>query len=254
MDLLKHSLVSATPLTDLVIKNSRTSSSKHRVNSLSSHVEKEAISSNSKKMTLKISLDKKTNKLLFAQATGEFVEFLFSFLTLPLGGVEYLSGGKTRLDNIDNLYRSVTGVINDEYFKTREAKSRLMNPKQPHGSVSENQFLPLCEQRPPPVIQHKLLRWSSSWCEAYVKKQKSFIVSDDLTVTPFSIAHSISIVNGLGVPLSDVRETELQIGQEEVSFYMLGLFCLCKTIFNLQTHSDHIQNAVTVAPNDNKNS
>lgn len=222
MDLLNYSLMSATPLTDLVIKNSKTSSPKHSVNSSSHHIEKEAISNSSKKMILKVSWEKKTNKLLFAQATGEFVEFLFSFLALPLGGVEYLSGGKTCLDNIDNLYRSVSDVINDEYFNTREAKSKLINPKQPHGSVSENQFLPLCEQSPPAITQQKLLRWSSSWCEAYVKKQKSFIVSDDLTVTPFSIAHSISIVNGLGVPLSDVRETELQIGLEEVSFYMLG--------------------------------
>ncbi|KAH6785632.1 hypothetical protein C2S51_038087 [Perilla frutescens var. frutescens] len=190
MDLLKFSLISATPLSDFIIKDRKMRSST-RVKLEPS----EKGDANSRKIVLKVSLQKSTNKFLFAQATNEFADLLFCFLSVPLGGIEQLLGGKTSLKCIDNLYRSVTDVIEHKYFRTPHTKNRLINPKLAHGSCV-----------------------SFNWIEGMgknVKEQKMYIVRDDLSVAPYSIASSISILNGLGVPLSDVRETELHIGLEE---------------------------------------
>lgn len=95
--MLKFSLISATPLTDLILKNDRKgfTAGKPEPGIFSRHAFKEAVSGNSKRMNLKVLLHKATNKFVFAEATDEFLEFLFSFLTIPLGGVESLLGGKT---------------------------------------------------------------------------------------------------------------------------------------------------------------
>ncbi|KAH6785629.1 hypothetical protein C2S51_038084 [Perilla frutescens var. frutescens] len=237
-ELLKLSIFSATPLTDLVIKKTQMSSTavKPEPGILLHHIEKDAANSRPRKMVLKVCLQKSTNKFLFAEATNEFVEFLFSFVTVPLGGVEFLLGGNTGLKNIDNLYKSVTDSIDNKYFRTPEMKNRLINPKLAHGYISSNQFLPLTQDTPPKLYHE--LQWNASrtLCETsfhhekggslvysfkssegqgyYVKKQTICFVTDDLTVTP-SLATSISILNGKGIPLSDLKEIELQIGLEE---------------------------------------
>ncbi|KAH6788976.1 hypothetical protein C2S51_003982 [Perilla frutescens var. frutescens] len=237
-ELLKLSIFSATPLTDLVIKKTQMSSTavKPEPGILLHHIEKDAANSRPGKMVLKVCLQKSTNKFLFAEATNEFVEFLFSFVTVPLGGVEFLLGGSTGLKNIDNLYKSVTDSIDNKYFMTPEMKNRLLNPKLAHGYISSNQFLPLTPDTPPKLYHglqwnesRKLLETcfhhekgvslvdsfkSSEGRGYYVKKQTICFVTDDLTVTP-SLATSISILNGKGIPLSDLKEIELQIGLEE---------------------------------------
>ncbi|XP_057793373.1 uncharacterized protein LOC131009995 [Salvia miltiorrhiza] len=224
MDLLRLSLVSATPLTDLIIKNGQKAVSAAAKPEPPLRIVKEAVSGSSKKVTLKASLQRSTNRFLFAEATDDFLELLFSFLTIPLGGVEFLLGGKACLNNIDNLYKSVTDFIKVENFKTPHTKNRLMNPKLAHGYISHNQFLPLTEEESPVLRrrQHQspspanVIR-SFNWGRrrrGYVKKPTVCFVTDDLTVTP-SLASTFSILNGLGIALSDVKEMELHIGLEE---------------------------------------
>ncbi|GFP79560.1 hypothetical protein PHJA_000099500 [Phtheirospermum japonicum] len=49
-----------------------------------------------------------------------------------------------------------------------------------------------------------------------VKAMKgSYLVTDDLTVMPFGMASGFSILSGLKVPLSDVKEMKLEMGFEE---------------------------------------
>ncbi|CAH1443480.1 unnamed protein product [Lactuca virosa] len=45
-------------------------------------------------MTLKLLIDKKTQKVLFAEATKEFVDFLFHIFSLPLGSLIQFLGSK----------------------------------------------------------------------------------------------------------------------------------------------------------------
>ncbi|XP_057793371.1 uncharacterized protein LOC131009993 [Salvia miltiorrhiza] len=150
--LLNLCLTSTTPFTDMIFAKTGviSTAAKPEPGILLHHIQKS--DANPRKMALKICLQKSTNKFLFAEAMDEFVEFLCSFLTLPLAGVEFLLGGKTGLKNIDNLYTSLSNGIDAKYFTTSDMKSRLINPKLPHGYRSEYPFLPLSEDGPPKLF------------------------------------------------------------------------------------------------------
>ncbi|KAK6157281.1 hypothetical protein DH2020_011529 [Rehmannia glutinosa] len=236
MDLLKGSFLSATPLTDIIL-NGRQSHSvkpKSEPGMLLHQIEKEA-TNDSKKMTLKVMVQKSTNKLMFAQAEEDFVDFLFSFLTIPLGGVECLLGSSTSLKSVDNLYTSLANINGDKYLKTKDTKTKLLNPKPPHGYISPNQILPLTEESTPLLYYREpfssikeYLQRSNQYSGTpvsslktpkgegnYVDGSRMYMVTDDLTVTPLCMTSSLSILNGLEIPLSDVKELEIHIGLEE---------------------------------------
>ncbi|KAH6780510.1 hypothetical protein C2S52_011747 [Perilla frutescens var. hirtella] len=212
VDLLKFALIFPTPLTDFVFKNSHMRGSTTEESEPKVEAEPELllhlidrggnISSSMKKIMLKIFLKKSSNSFLFAQASDEFVEFLLSLLVVPLGGVEFLLGGNTCLKNIDNLYRSVTDFIDDKYFRSPHTKSRLINPKLPHGYISENQFLPLGEEDPPDYITR--IGGMGSGMKGFLTREKGICM-----------ALSVCFLNRKGVPLSDVEEMVLQISPND---------------------------------------
>ncbi|KAL7087073.1 hypothetical protein ACP275_13G042900 [Erythranthe tilingii] len=232
MDLLKASLLSPTPLSDLIFNrikgDSRTEESEPEI--LIQEKEKGANSYNSKNMLLRVMVQKSTNKLLFAQADEDFVDFLFSLLTIPLGGVECLLDGDTCLKSIDNLYTSVVDLFDDKYLVSPDIKKKLVKPKLPQGYMSKNQILPLSEQvvlycRRQYGEEKDWLTYSSVSVAAdpvirhvegnYVEGPKIYMVSDDLTVTPLSMSSSLFVVNEMKIPLSDVEEVEVHIGLQE---------------------------------------
>ncbi|KAL3849064.1 hypothetical protein ACJIZ3_010946 [Penstemon smallii] len=229
MDLFKGSLLSNSPLTDLIIQERRIEKSEPLYSHLPD-MEKVANSSSSRKMVVKAMLQKSTKKLLFVQSEEDFVDFLFSFLTIPLGQVECLLGGKTGLGSIDNLYRSVANMSGDKYFNTRDTKDMLLKPKLPPKFLSKNQIFSLTEEQKSQSftkVKEKNMDYlspSNSGMVAvydpkgdgsYVKGPGLFMVTDDLTVTPLCILSSLLTLKELNIPLSDVEELELDIGLEE---------------------------------------
>ncbi|XP_047953789.1 uncharacterized protein LOC125200028 [Salvia hispanica] len=227
LELLKLSLTSATPLTDMILKKNTVENIQYGIRL--SHVHQAAAATESNKIVSRAFLHKSTNKFLFAESSDELVELLLSFLTVPLGGVEFLLGSSAPLKCIDNLYKSVLYGIDEMYFSTSDTKNRLINPKLPHGYLSKNQqLLPLSEGGRPKLYWKE--RWipynpagdgsHSHTCykklnkiEFGMKKTMCF-VSDDLTISP-SLASRISILNDAGIPLSDVKEAEFHIGHNE---------------------------------------
>lgn len=267
MKLLELSITSTTPLTDLIIKNRQSCSTatKPQLQISSDHIPKGV--STSRKLSLQLSIQQSTDKFLFALAKDDFIDFLLSFLTLPHGGVVYLLGGKTTLEGIDNLQRSATDLIDRKYFRASDTRNGLIKPKVAYGYGSDTRFLPLDEDSPPELYFE--LVWSKrskryyygpnevyyrnkcesldsfTWTkglERFVKEEKMCVVSDDLTMTPYSIASVMSILSSLGIPFSDVKEVELQIGVEEVSklflfFFMCFFCCFMKFFFLVQAFS-----------------
>ncbi|CAA0808583.1 Unknown protein [Striga hermonthica] len=192
MDLLKGSLVSRAPLTELVLSEKPMNhvAMKCDIGVLPVDlIKKQMEPFGAKKMAVKVIVS--ANKLLFAEVDGDFVDFLFSLLSLPLGMVECLLGSVTCLTNTDNLYRSVANMRNDKYLKNKyETKAQLL---QPH--------IPLC--------------YYSKWQEKYVKGPTMYMVTDDLNVTPLSSTLGLSVLNRLKIPLSEVKELKLVVGMEE---------------------------------------
>ncbi|EYU32398.1 hypothetical protein MIMGU_mgv1a023888mg [Erythranthe guttata] len=223
MDLLKASLLSHTPLTDIILNKNQIYDYARTKYEPGFSLERIATKANarSKKMNLKVILQKSTNKLLFAQAEDDFVDFLFIFLAIPLGGVEHLLGSNTCLKSIDNLHRSVADLMDHKSLASADTKKMLMNPKLHHGYISKNPIFPLSEQRLYATCYNLtgVTKFSSFNFKTgqgkYVKGRKLYKITDDLTVTPFCMASAVSVIESLNVPLTDIKEMELQIGLDE---------------------------------------
>ncbi|KAL9145081.1 hypothetical protein ABFS82_13G015900 [Erythranthe guttata] len=237
MDLLMWSLISLTPLTDIILN-------KRKIESIKRELEQETLLHQLCKGTgsyyksilkLKLMVQKSTNKLLFAQAENDFVDFLCSLLTVPLGGVQYLFGSNTNcLKSLENLYKSVD-LIEDKYFAAPNMKKRLMKPDIAKGYMSKNQVLPLGEHMDQTIYYNQDLKLNKEWLSFsntngaklftiigsfkgkgdFVKEATMYMVSDDLTVAPLCMTSSLSILNRLNISLTDVKEVEVHIGLKE---------------------------------------
>ncbi|KAL6554102.1 hypothetical protein OROMI_019775 [Orobanche minor] len=155
---------------------------------------------------------------LLGWPVATFVDFLFSCLTIPMRQIECLLDSKSCLENIDNLHKSVIKFIDEKYLTAPETKDKLIKPKLPPGYLSTKQIIPLIEDSMSPSYYMR----GGVACVypkvegSYVKGPKMFMVTDDLTVTPFSIASALSVLKVLKICLSDVEEVEVNIGLEEV--------------------------------------
>ncbi|XP_042495728.1 uncharacterized protein LOC122074816 isoform X2 [Macadamia integrifolia] len=104
LNLLEGSLFSKTPLTDVFLRKREFTSE-----GLKYEMGDELQSSwdYGSSMTLKLMMSKSMNKVLYAEAKEDMVNFLLSILTFPLGSILQLLGGKSSLGSMDNLYNSV---------------------------------------------------------------------------------------------------------------------------------------------------
>ncbi|MCH96559.1 DUF674 family protein, partial [Trifolium medium] len=86
LNILKYSLTSHEPLTNTILKSS--SQNKDNLpNQSSSAVRAMPCTSDSNKTDIKVVQSKSQKKIIFTEADGEFVNFIFSFLTMPLGSI-----------------------------------------------------------------------------------------------------------------------------------------------------------------------
>ena len=170
-------------------------------------------------ITLKVMVKKSDKKVLFAEGEEDFIDFLFSFLTIPLGSVGYLLSGETCMGSIDNLYRSISSLKVGRYFKSDLLSSMTSEFKLPSGYTCRSQLFPLhCNYNSYDKIgTHYLYMADPRSGEGFISGPTSFMVTDDLNVTPFSSISSISNLNQLGNPLSDIEEHVVSIGVKEVT-------------------------------------
>jgi len=224
VDLLKLSLLSKTPLTDFIFKKEKilgnsnpTLRSKFRIgNGLPSDSDK-----GMKNMIVKVLLRKSKRKILFATADEDFADFLFSFLTFPLGGVLQMLEGFTSLSCIDVLYKSMTELNAERCLRSQELKDKLTKPRIFANFGLKNHILPIgtCESTCTfdSGESAKLVDPKSSLSGGYVKGPLAIMVTDDLVVTPMSSIDAISYLERMKVPLNDVEEIFISIGAEEVN-------------------------------------
>jgi hypothetical protein len=108
-----------------------------------------------KTIPLKTLIDKKNNKVVAVEATKDFVDTLFSFLSLPLATIIRLlttnndqqqqqsseSSSSPFLGNIKNLYQSVQTLTPNDVWNNPVCKQMLLNPKNPCESLCKKLFL-----------------------------------------------------------------------------------------------------------------
>uniref|UniRef100_A0A0E0DL49 DUF674 domain-containing protein n=1 Tax=Oryza meridionalis TaxID=40149 RepID=A0A0E0DL49_9ORYZ len=88
------------------------------------------------KISLKLLVDSKSKKVLFAEAGKDFVDFVFSLLTLPIGAVVKLISAGTMQGSIGRLYQSVEH-INASYLLPNKDRADLLQPKVLHPDARE---------------------------------------------------------------------------------------------------------------------
>ncbi|KAF4349152.1 hypothetical protein CsatB_020224 [Cannabis sativa] len=82
------------------------------------------------KISLKLLIDKKNEKVLFAEAGKDFVDFLFTLLSLPVATVIRLlnSNNRAMAGGLEKIYKSIEN-LEDTYILSTATKETLLKPK-----------------------------------------------------------------------------------------------------------------------------
>lgn len=83
------------------------------------------------KISLEVVVDKEKQKVVFAEANGDFVDILLSFLTLPMGTIirllrKHFGSQAPNIGCFNNLYDTVSN-LDVKYFDLEESKHLLLN-------------------------------------------------------------------------------------------------------------------------------
>nr|GLL27910.1 uncharacterized protein LOC109148275 isoform X1 [Ipomoea trifida] len=99
-------------------------------------------------VSLKLLIDSKARRVLFAEADKSFVDFLFHLLSFPLGSVIKLVSENSMVGSLGNLYGSIQN-LSDTYLQPDANKDVLLNPKAPPILSSDVPLLPAGDVSPP---------------------------------------------------------------------------------------------------------
>jgi hypothetical protein len=190
-------------------------------------------------ISLKASVDKKSNRVVFVESDELFVDILFSFLTMPVGTIIHLISNLSPTNGIvcmNNLYKSVEN-IDVKYFRTEACKDMLLHPHNSAAAYCKSLELKIdgldtlsffsCESSGCSNYEYKLLsHYKNLYCGCgrpmsrilnlscrapsnsgsdernrgvFVKGLAQFVVSDYFQVMPASISASIALLTKLGV-------------------------------------------------------
>ncbi|KAJ3688370.1 hypothetical protein LUZ61_017534 [Rhynchospora tenuis] len=204
------------------------------------------------KIGLKLLIDNKSHKVIFAEAGKEFVDFIFSLLALPIGSVIKLLSSASMQGSIGNLYQSVKN-IDSNYLLPNKEKSSLLEPKiclsgspsnlllegdnnslQPKiyvcqggcstASLEKNGICPTCRgkftrERTLVVPSKETVEMGNSTCESggFVRGVVTYMITDKLEVTPMSSISSITLINKFGLNKGnvDLSEEVVHMGMNE---------------------------------------
>lgn len=214
-------------------------------------------------VSLKVLVGKKNNKVLFAEAKKDFVDVLLSFLTLPLGTIARLVAKESnikpvKVGSLSTLYESLSH-LEEVHFRTKTCKEMLLQPRNSMESYCRQMKLNIDDTEPTQYFicdkwecsrkkngsRLSIFRNQRCHCgdllkmvitpenniskeEGFVKKNATFIVFDDLYITPNVFGASVKNLfkkNGID-DMEDVKEETVLISKKEVRFLSLVLLFL----------------------------
>ncbi|XP_020186646.1 uncharacterized protein [Aegilops tauschii subsp. strangulata] len=184
-------------------------------------------------VAVKLFIDKEKKRVLFAESDKDFVDILFSFLTLPLGTVVRLFDKHSQIGFLDELYRSVES-LGEEHFQTRDCRTMLLRPVNAAAAHCDRLKVKVDAAQTGiyvcPYYSSSSCgtgRWPQSSSPAateastvdgiFSKGGSKFIVTDDLQVAPSSTTLMFSLIDKLGLqePLN-IKEEVLQLNSNKI--------------------------------------
>jgi hypothetical protein len=216
-------------------------------------------------VTLKLLVNKDTNKVLFAEAGKEFVDVLFSFLTFPLGTIARLiekesSMGSLTIGCLNSLYHCVEN-LEEECLGTRMTKDVLLRPANSSEGYCRTLKLniddteptkyflctdfPTCKSDSFGSLGISINKYNCDRCgnplnrsvlfkhfeNGFVKNGATFIITDELSVMPNSMdITNFSLLQTFGLEsASSVKEMTVTVNKEKVLLYFM--FCFLNVSF-----------------------
>ncbi|KAK4730503.1 hypothetical protein R3W88_023491 [Solanum pinnatisectum] len=197
-----------------------------------SSISENGTSNNTKKLELKLTVRKSTNKVLCAEAGNDFIDFLFNFLTIPIGSIEDALKGSSGMRCINNFYKSME-ALDLKWFNMRpkqnsyqsednykdNLKTILLKPNVATHYNSEYQLLQISEGESEfydlyDPRQH--IRGSHvPKLHKFAKEPSAFYIMDNLEVRPLSSTSTICLLQELNVPMNDIEEQMISVGESE---------------------------------------
>ncbi|MBA0728958.1 hypothetical protein Golax_000079 [Gossypium laxum] len=215
------------------------------------------------KVNLKLLVNVKCQRVLFAEANKDFIDFLFNIMTLPIGTIVRLLNKEGMVGSLSKLYKSIeelSHVYMQQPFQTKEA---LLNPEVlAHSGVNDirpgfgpspcpsyiaedpEAVCPNCRSKM--SHQAKLVKtnqktYSNSLSSSssspneegergYVKGVVTYMVIDDLMEKPMSTISSLALLNSFNVKdIEALQEKTIKIGMDE-AVKLLKALLLSKTV------------------------
>ncbi|OEL12733.1 hypothetical protein BAE44_0026248, partial [Dichanthelium oligosanthes] len=160
-------------------------------------------------LSMKLLVDGKAGRVLYAEAGKDVVDFLFSLLTLPVGTVVKILSKDSMVGSVGNLYGSVE-KLDETYVLSAYAKDALLAPA---GGYDGGKLLQLPEPEKASAIAGK----------GFVQGVVTYSVMDDLKVAPMSTISGITLLNTFGITdISVLQEKTVQLGYAEIHHLLLS--------------------------------
>ena len=200
-------------------------------------------------VSLKLLIDTESQRVLFAEAGKEFIDFLLHILALPLGTFIPLFEKQGMLGSFGNIYESIDNLRSiDDYLQPNVDKETLLKAKVDISGVplqlempnvvssatsrklyrcpraegkcdlkvayDSTAICPLCQK----VMVHELCFVDPpSKIEGYVKEVVKYMVMDDLEVKPMSTTSTFTLLNKFNVKeMGALEEKVVVLGMDEV--------------------------------------
>ncbi|KAF8378715.1 hypothetical protein HHK36_030064 [Tetracentron sinense] len=186
-------------------------------------------------MSLKVLVDNEKNRVVFAESGKDFVDVLFSFLTMPIGTIVRLIRSQpfvVEIGCMNNLYESVA-KLDVQHLCTPVCKTMLLSPRSSSEAHSRKLKVNIDDTEPtqyyicPLRCCHRsyyiqsiyknvrcrcgkemeyehnigMLNMANEDQGVFVKETIKFIISDDLHVTPMSTMTCLSLLSKLGIKI-----------------------------------------------------
>lgn len=199
---------------------------------------------------LKVLVDKGCNQVIFVEPDNDFVDVLFSLLTIPMGTIIRLArkhSDPVAIGCMNNLYASVEN-FDDQEFWMHTCEDMLLHPRNAADSQCNALKLKLDDAEPRRyfmspdscdlfayscslhMCREKSLSFRASQDgSVFVKGQTRFTVTDDLQVIPPSSSANSVFTKLRVIDVDALEELTINIGTVEV-IDGYALFVLFKTI------------------------
>ncbi|KAK0592305.1 hypothetical protein LWI29_016953 [Acer saccharum] len=216
-------------------------------------------------VNLKLLIDTKSKKVLFAEAGKDLVDFLFYLLSLPVAIVTKLLKEKGDVGCLTDLYKSLEN-LNQTYMQPNQNKTSLLNPKSPlyangiplllsdhQHQVPTSRKVYQCQNNYSHLADDPNFRCPHCWNHitneltllnypapatdtttteegGFVRGVVTYMVMDNLEVKPMSTISAITLLNEFNVKdVGSLKEKTVVLGVDE-GLELLKASLECKNV------------------------